>query len=259
MTTSETTLCVDIGATSLKACCVNGDGLIVSSLVRRKTQAPVSPRNLLGLIDSANRKLEGFSQVAIGFPGAVHDGRVISPDNLARVDGPGSEFDGLIRNEWDGFALGREVEEKLGKPTRVANDADVAALGCSRGRGCELTVTLGTGIGTGLVRDGQLQPHREFSDDLRQGQISFDELIGEKTRKSLTTHEFNQRVIDVLHQLDKEVEFDACYLVGGNAPRLSRDRLSVFEGRCWIMKEPVGLTGGIKLFSSSWPSSQSSV
>jgi len=62
---------------------------------------------------------------------------------------------------WDGFPLKRRLEDRLGAPTVVDNDANAAALGeqrfgAGRGHGHILYITVSTGIGAGLVLDGRV-------------------------------------------------------------------------------------------------------
>jgi glucokinase len=62
---------------------------------------------------------------------------------------------------WDSFPLAAWCRESLGKPTVIGNDCDVAALaearlGAGRGAASVFYVTVGTGIGGGLVVGGKL-------------------------------------------------------------------------------------------------------
>jgi glucokinase len=62
---------------------------------------------------------------------------------------------------WRDFPLAREVEKRYGLATRLANDANVAALaeaawGAGKGYRSVFYVTLGTGIGTGIVLQHRL-------------------------------------------------------------------------------------------------------
>lgn len=62
---------------------------------------------------------------------------------------------------WDGFPLADTLRQALGCPVCLENDADAAALGEARfgaGQGCRsfILLTLGTGIGGGIVLDGRL-------------------------------------------------------------------------------------------------------
>ncbi|MEX2172711.1 MAG: ROK family protein, partial [Pirellulaceae bacterium] len=62
---------------------------------------------------------------------------------------------------WDDFPLARWCSETLGRPATIGNDCDAAALaearlGAGQGAGSVFYVTVGTGIGGGLVVDGKL-------------------------------------------------------------------------------------------------------
>lgn len=62
---------------------------------------------------------------------------------------------------WSGFPIGQWLQDQLGRPVRVDNDANVAALGEAhrgRGRGAASVfyTTLGSGVGGGLVLDGHI-------------------------------------------------------------------------------------------------------
>ena len=52
----------------------------------------------------------------------------------------------LGHDGWAGYPLQAELEDALGKPVRVANDADVQGLAVSSGRGVELVVTYETKV-----------------------------------------------------------------------------------------------------------------
>lgn len=193
--------------------------------------------------------MEPFDQVGVGFPGPVMTGRVVEGANLTRPEGPGGDVNEALAQMWRGFDLRGSLHRALNVPVEVCNDADVAALACATGIGRELTVTLGTGVGTGLVVDGKLAPHVEHSETALLGVGSLDELVGERARKILPHEVWQTRVVAVLEHLETEVQFDACYLAGGNARRVWRDGLGALRGKLWVRAEPVGLLGCARLFN----------
>ena len=178
-------------------------------------------------------------QTAVGFPGSVRNGVIETATNL-----------GLTRagEGWVGVDLAALLTEAIGGDVRIANDADLAALACSRGSGVELTVTLGTGVGTGIVAEGVLQPHQELSELPIGSALSLDEYVGEPTRKKVASDVWEERVVEVLDLLNQTVQPDQIWLAGGNARRLTRSRLGDLEEKVWVVAEPVGLLGGRALF-----------
>lgn len=63
--------------------------------------------------------------------------------------------------DWHDFAMEEYLAQKTGLPVAVGNDANVAALGealagCAKGAQSTVVVTLGTGVGAGVVLDGKL-------------------------------------------------------------------------------------------------------
>lgn len=89
-------------------------------------------------------QIEGFG---IGAPnGNYHRGTIELPPNLP----------------WKGITpLAKMFEERLGVPTRLTNDANAAALGemtygAAKGMKDFIMITLGTGVGSGIIIDGKL-------------------------------------------------------------------------------------------------------
>ena len=242
------TLSIDVGATSVKGAVVDPTGQLVGSTCRRRTRYPFGPDELVATIAEIAGGLCPTRRAAVGFPGLVRAGRVLSAANLARIGGPGTALDEELLRRWDHVDLVAALEATLGTPVRLANDADVAALGCSSGVGVELTITLGSGVGTGLVIDGQLAPHLELSEMSLEGAPSLDDLVGERVRTGVEPAEWDRRVVCVVDQLDRIIHFDRCYLTGGNARRLRRDALGPLLERVRVVGDAVGLAGGVRLY-----------
>jgi glucokinase len=77
------------------------------------------------------------------------------------VDFPRQRVTSVHSSGWQGFELGKWMEQTLGIPCRLDNDANAGALGeyhYGAGRGAKLMVyiTISTGIGGGIVYDGKL-------------------------------------------------------------------------------------------------------
>ena len=140
---------VDLGGTKIEAIALDGGGGV---LARRRIAAPrgdyaATLGAVSGLVAALESETGRHGSIGCGTPGAL------------------SPFDGLLRNSnstWlNGHPLDRDLAETLGRPVRIANDADCFTLSeATDGAGCEARsvfgVILGTGCGGGLVIGGQL-------------------------------------------------------------------------------------------------------
>jgi polyphosphate glucokinase len=226
------TLAIDIGGTGIKAALLDDRGNMIGGRQRVPTPPkPIAPADLVGAIDEAVAALETFDRVSVGFPGYVRDGRIITAPNL------GTE--GLA-----GFDLQSVLAEHFGKPVRVLNDADVQGFGAIGGQGIEMVLTLGTGAGTAIFRDGEVIPHLELAHHPISGRKTYDEYIGNAARRKKGRKAWNKRVAKVIEILREVVRFDHLYIGGGNA----KDIAFPLPADVTIVPNTDGLTGGIRLW-----------
>jgi polyphosphate glucokinase len=247
------TLAIDIGGTGLKASVLDAAGSMVTDRVRISTTYPMPPdgedgmvNKLAGLVSS----LPEADRISAGFPGMVRRGLVMSAPHFVTESGPGSPVDPDLKAAWDHFDLASALAKALNKPTRVANDADVQGLAVVDGKGLELVITLGTGFGTAVFLDGQLLPHLEIAHQpFRKGE-TYNDQLGERTRKEIGDHRWNNRVGKAVVVLDELFFYDHLYLGGGNARRVHRDSLGSFAERTTVADNTAGITGGVRLWES---------
>ncbi len=148
---------IDVGGSSVKGSLVDvAGGALVGELVRRPSPPGFEPDAVLGLIAEVADALGPATPVGVGFPAVVRAG--VLATNPTSHEHPG----------WKGLAIEDELHARLGRPVAVGNDADVAGEaelrhGAARdARGTVLVLTLGTGIGTAVYRDGVLVPNVEL-------------------------------------------------------------------------------------------------
>lgn len=224
-------LAIDIGGSGLKAAVVDAHGKLLSERVKVDTPVGEPPATIVAHLVTLVRDLPASRRVAVGFPGMVRDGIVRTAPNL-RHDG------------WRGFPLAEALGEALGKPVRVANDADVQGLAVIQRQGLEMVVTLGTGFGTALYEGGRLCPHLEISQQpFRKGQ-TYDQQVGNEARKAIGNAKWERRVWAALANLRVLVEFDHLYLGGGNAQRLQQP----LPTDVTVVDNKAGLSGGAFLW-----------
>jgi len=242
------TACVDVGASTLKGGIVDARGQLVSDRVKLRTTWPMTPSKLVEEVARLVVRLPRADRLALGFPGPVVDGVVVSGANLERSAGPGTERTRALRDAWRGFELQRRLSATFELDARVANDADVAALGCARGKGLELTVTLGSGLGSGLTLDGVLQPHLECSQLRWSRHESLDDVLGEHARKRDGEQRWHTRVVSSLHLLRELLSFDHLHVGGGNGPRVRLDALGRLAETASLAPSRTGILGGVLLY-----------
>jgi polyphosphate glucokinase len=225
------TLAIDVGGTGLKASIIDDTGTMLTDRVRVDTPVGAPPKDIVEALARLVASLGSYDRVSVGFPGVVRDGRVLTAPNL---DNKG----------WKGFDLAGALGKALGKPVRVANDADVQGLAVIAGKGVEMVITLGTGFGTGLYLDGRLGPHLELSHHpFRKGE-TYDEQLGNAARKAIGKKKWNKRVKQAIANLRTLTSFDHLYIGGGNAKKIDFE----LDPDVTIVSNEAGIRGGVALW-----------
>ena len=244
------TLAIDIGGTGLKANVLDHTGNLVADRVKVPTTYPTTPQLMVEKLTELAKKLPEADRISAGFPGMVRRGYVLSAPHFITEKGPGTDVDPDLVTAWSDFNLAGVLASSIGKPCRVANDADVQGAAVVDGKGFEVVVTLGTGFGTALFMDGRLLPHMEFAHvDFRKGQ-TFNEQLGEPVRKKIGDKKWNKRVRAAIAYLDTLTMFDHLYIGGGNAPRVNRRDLGPVLERITVVDNSAGILGGIALWEA---------
>jgi polyphosphate glucokinase len=241
------TLAVDVGGTGLKASVLDASGAMVADRVRIATTYPLPPDKLVTMLTRLVAPLPAAERASVGFPGMVRDGLVLSAPHFSTKHGPGSAIDADLAKQWSEYDLASELTTTFNLPTKVANDADIQGAAVVRGKGLELTITLGTGFGSGLFYQGQLMPHLEIAHQpFRKGE-TYNDQLGEAARKDVGEERWNKRVHKAIANLRALLFFDHLYIGGGNSRRVSRANLA---DDVTIVDNAAGILGGIKLWES---------
>jgi polyphosphate glucokinase len=241
------TLAIDIGGTGLKASVLDAAGAMVADRVRVETTYPCPPLDLVDRLASLVAPLPDAQRVSVGFPGMVRTGHVLSAPHFVTTKGPGTAIDDKLVEQWAAFDLAGALKKRLGKPTRVANDADLQGSAVVKGDGLELVVTLGTGVGTAFFYDGRILPHFEFSHTLFRKGETYNEQLGDEARKRIRPQRWNVRVRKAISVLRALTFFDHCYVGGGNSGRVNVD----LGADVTIVDNSAGILGGIKLWEGN--------
>ncbi|HEV2278427.1 MAG TPA: ROK family protein [Acidobacteriaceae bacterium] len=223
------TLAVDIGGTGLKVILLSPEGQPLSERLRVVTPDPATPARLLNALDHLRAQLGSFDRVSVGYPGVVKHGVVLSAANL--------------HPKCIGFPLQAELEKRWRKPVRVANDAAVQGYGAIQGRGVEMMITLGTGMGSALFTDGRLCPGLELGHHPWR-KMTYEDYLGRRGLEKYGKKKWNKLLEKAIAQTQATFNWDHLYLGGGNT------KLIRMEPRkdVTIVSNMDGLLGGVALW-----------
>jgi fructokinase len=140
---------IDLGGTKIEAAAVDGLGAV---RVRRRVATPTGNYRatidaITALVGVIERQIGETAPIGIGMPGAI------------------SPITELVKNANSTWLIGRplqrDLETALGRPTRLANDANCFVLseatdGAAAGMGNVFGVILGTGVGGGIALGGRI-------------------------------------------------------------------------------------------------------
>jgi polyphosphate glucokinase len=211
-------LVVDVGGTSVKI------------LASRQTEirsfrsgSTLTPARMV----SAVKKLAAdwrYDVVSIGYPGPVLQGRpTAEPVNL----GPG----------WVGF----DFAAAFGRPVKLINDAAMQAIGSYQG-GKMLFLGLGTGLGTALIIDGEIEPMELGHLPYRKG--TYESYVGRAGLERDGKKKWRRRVADVVERLTAALQPDETVLGGGNVKKLD-----ALPPRCRAGHNANAFRGGFRLWA----------
>jgi polyphosphate glucokinase len=205
---------------------------MLTQKVEVKTPDPCPPHVMVDALVTLVQPLPAHDRISIGFPGFVRDGRVITAPHW-------------VTKEWSNFELPKELSRRLhGAPARIINDAEMQGLAVIKGKGLEMVLTLGTGAGTGLFRDGDVMPHLELAHHPIRGNKTYDDYIGDAALKKVGVKRWNRRVARTVGILYALLHFDHLFIGGGNAANVSIQ----LPDNVTLVSNDAGIEGGAMLW-----------
>jgi len=238
------TLAVDCGGGGIKASVLDAAGTLHAPAVRVPTPYPLPPERLVATIADIAAGLPPADRATVGMPGMLRHGVVVATPHYVTRSGPRTAIDPDLVAAWSGCDIRAAVEARLGMPTLVLNDAEVHGAGVVTGSGVELVLTLGTGLGTAVFQDGVPMPHLELALMPFHGKGTFQDHLGNATRRRIGNRGWSKRVLEAVEMFDGLLHFDHLYVGGGNAKKLKVD----LGHRATIVDNAAGILGGIRLW-----------
>ena len=207
---------IDIGGNGIKGAPVDlATGTLVRKRLRIQTPRPAVPE---AVADTVRRAVDAFPEttgpIGCTFPAIIMSGRVHSAAN--------------VDSSWISTDAAGLFSERCGRAVRVVNDADAAGLaegrvGAAAGRrGVVILLTLGTGIGSALLNDGDLVPNTELG-HLELGGLEIEKAASNRARKreGLSFDEWTERLNDYLSHLEVLFSPDLFVIGGGISKQFS--------------------------------------
>ncbi len=222
------TLAVDIGGTGLKMLCLNAEGKPITERLRVLTPVPATPEKVLPVLDNMKAQMPPFDRVSVGFPGVIKQGMTMMAVNL--------------HPKWVGYPLEANLQKRWKKPVRVANDAVVQGLGAVQGRGIELILTLGTGLGSCLFVDGHNCPMELGHHPWKK--MTYEDYLGRRGLEKYGKKKWNKLLEKAVEQTAATFNWDHLYLGGGNTKLIKMET----RPNITIVSNMDGLLGGVALW-----------
>ena len=200
---------IDIGGTGMKAAPVDlRTGELVGPRERIDTPKPSTPEAMAAVAAELVQRHNWEGSIGICMPTVVHHGVVHSAANIDK--------------SWIGVDADALFTEATGQKVAVMNDADAAGAaemtwGAGVGRrGVVITLTFGTGIGSGMFMDGVLVPNTELGHLELDGHDAEDRAAASaRDRENLSWPEWAARVDHYLRHVVKLFSPELLILGGG--------------------------------------------
>ena len=189
-------LAIDIGGTHVKI-------LATGQKERREFESgkTMTPRKMIAGVKKLAQGWD-YDVISIGFPGPVLRNRPVGePHNLAQG--------------WVGF----NFERAFRCPVKVINDATMQALGSYR-KGTMLFLGFGTGLGTTLIVNGQVEPMELGHLPYKKG--TYEDYVGIRGLQDHGKKKWRKHVADVVARLTAALEPTDVVLGGGNVMKLKK-------------------------------------
>ncbi|MGA0379473.1 MAG: ROK family protein, partial [Candidatus Poseidoniaceae archaeon] len=198
---------VDIGGSSIKCCLLNSQEIVRHTTLQYEQGK--DPDHVLEMVISILRSWNHGGPIGIGFPGLIVGNRIVDAPNLGR--------------EWEDYDLPNNLMLRFQNQVSIINDADAAALAMARETaGWEfeniLCLTLGTGIGSAWLKQGNLDAGTEYGRMMHPDlNCSLEEWASVRTmnQENLSLKEWTTRLATVLDFLLEQFKPDRFILSGG--------------------------------------------
>ena len=249
-----TTLAIDCGGGGIKASVLDEAGTMRSRPLRVPTPYPLPPGAVRQDAGRSGRAAcRAADRVTVGMPGMIRHGVVVATPHYVTRSGPRTKVDPELVAEWAGFDARTALAERSACRRWCSTTPRCTAPGWSPAPGCELVLTLGTGLGCALFDGGALAPHLEISQAPVRWGMTYDTYIGEHERRRLGDALWSRRVRKVVEGLRPVFLWDRLYLGGGNSRLITPAQLARMGDDVVVVPNTAGIVGGVRAWALRRP------
>ncbi|GHD64363.1 polyphosphate--glucose phosphotransferase [Jeongeupia chitinilytica] len=236
---SSAVLGIDIGGTGIKGAPVDvATGRLLAERHVLATPQPATPAAVAETVRQMVAHFGWTGPVGCTFPAIVHNGVTLSAANVDPA--------------WVGAPAQRLLSDAVGLPLALFNDADAAGsaearFGAAHGRGGKvLVITLGTGIGSALIVNGQLVANTELGHLRYPGTESAEKSCSARVKsdQNLGWDEYIARLGGYLQYVELLLSPDLI-IIGGGISRDHADFLPRLQLRCEVLPAQLQNDAGI--------------
>lgn len=204
---------IDVGGSGIKGVPIDLENKdYLGDRFRLPTPIPRKPKAMIETIGQIVKEWDWKGPVGVGFPTILHNGKAMAHGNLDA--------------EWEGLQVDDMISQHIGLPVAVINDADAAGLaemtfGVGKGvNGLVMTVTIGTGIGTGMFFNGELIPNFELGQMRYKKKTIIEQYASRRVRldNDMSFKKWGKR-FNVFLQLATTVCRPELIIIGGGASK----------------------------------------
>jgi polyphosphate glucokinase len=237
---------IDIGGTGIKGALVDvKEGKLASERIRVETPAGGEPADIASAVADLISQLPKADKLPVGicFPAVVQHGVTKSAANVSKA--------------WIDLDADKLFTKKLGQDVHMLNDADAAGyaearFGAARKQaGLTIMTTLGTGIGSALLFNGDLVPNSELG-HIKVNGTDAEKLaaFSAKERENLSWEQWAERLQAYYSELEALLVPDL-FIVGGGVSKEHEDFLPLLKLKTKIipaaLKNAAGIIGAATL------------
>ena len=208
---------IDIGGSGIKGAIVDAaTGELLSERKRIPTPQPAKPKDVAKVVQELIEDLNWNGPVGVSFPTVIKNGKALHFGNLHK--------------SWKDTQIDELFKKYCEQDFYVLNDADAAAMAVMKfgagkdKKGLVITITLGTGIGSGVFFNGELLPNFELGRIYGKKGDIMESFAADSARKreDLSYKEWGKRVNFFLTHVEETMRPELIIIGGGVSKKMEK-------------------------------------